>query len=519
VSVHVEFALKVVYLVGALGVVWWYSRRGLAGGIANRSKWLVVVLGFCSWLNWGKFHTDGTFLHDWDQFHYVLGAKYFPEVHYDGLYAAVLLGLEESAQDFKPPKRVRDLRIDRIVDFSEIAAHQREVRARFSSERWAEFKHDAKRLRVRSTTFLDRGYNAPPALIAISRALVTWPPLGRPAMWLFGVLDLALLVGAFVLIGYTFGVTEAALCATLLGGAFLSRFFWIGGAFMRQDWFFATVAALCALHTRRYALAGAALAYAISVRVFPVLLLLPLAVWFAKCWRDVRASALRFGAGLALVGALLFGAGLFVGPGAESYAMAYQKLAAHNRKPVGNAIGMRALALASADNLSGKLTDPDSLYEFNAVDDRVEELGKRRGPLLLAISIVGVGLMCLLGFRASSAAEAAVLGIVGILWLGNIGCYYWMLLSLLPMVGRRRGFVTGALANLMMFAWSAIALLAPHLGLVTRFSVSSVFVPCSLLLAVALLAWCAPWLRTRPHSQHLLGKDTSRPGDPPLLPR
>ena len=494
-SVYVEVALKVLYSVCALFIAVWYSRWTVARGIAARWKWLVVAVGFCSWLNWGKFHTDGTFLHQWVQFHYVLGAKYFPELQYDGLYAAALLALDETVEDFKPPARVRDLRIDRIVDFSQIVAHQQEVRARFSEARWTEFKRDARRLRVGPIVFLDRGYNAPPALIAISRSLVTWLPLGRTAMLLFGLLDLAFLGGSLVLLGRTFGVERAVLCATLLGGAFLSRFFWVGGAFLRQDWFFAIVATICALHTRRYALAGAALAYSISVRLFPVLLLLPLAAWFARHWGEVRACALRFLAGLALTGTLLFGAGLLVGPGAKTYVMAYHKLAAHNWKPVGNAVGVRMLALTSVDNLLGKLTDPNSLYEFNAVDDDIMGLKKRRGSLLLAISLAGAALVWLLGRRARSAAEAVVLGTVGILWISTIGCYYWTLLILLPIVGPRRGFVIGMLANLLMFAWGAFALLAPRLGLVTRFSASFVFVPCSLILALALLAWCAPLLR------------------------
>ena len=49
-----------------------------------------------------------------------------------------------------------------------------------------------------------------------------------------------------------------------------SNFYWTGGAFLRQDWIFLFIAAMCCAKKGRYFLSGFALTWASLLRVFPV---------------------------------------------------------------------------------------------------------------------------------------------------------------------------------------------------------------------------------------------------------
>jgi hypothetical protein len=63
-----------------------YGLAGLAGAVA--------------FLNFGvdNHSWNRGFVNRWDQFHLQLGSKYFPELGYDGLYAASLLAQEQTAR-------------------------------------------------------------------------------------------------------------------------------------------------------------------------------------------------------------------------------------------------------------------------------------------------------------------------------------------------------------------------------------------------------------------------------------
>ena len=102
-------ALAAALLLG-WGVV--LRRRGTPARLAKTRDRALAALGLLSaaaFFNFGLFHF-GPFLHTWDTYHYVLGAKYFPELGYTGLYEATLAA--ERAAELLPPGSalpVRDL--------------------------------------------------------------------------------------------------------------------------------------------------------------------------------------------------------------------------------------------------------------------------------------------------------------------------------------------------------------------------------------------------------------------------
>jgi len=79
---------------------------------------LMLAGGAAAYFNFGRFLgggiTDSILWYDF--YHYYMGAKYFPELHYDGLYRATVVADDEDARMFRGVKGfgwVRDLKADR----------------------------------------------------------------------------------------------------------------------------------------------------------------------------------------------------------------------------------------------------------------------------------------------------------------------------------------------------------------------------------------------------------------------
>ena len=83
-------------------------------------------------------------IHHWEQFHYFLGSKYFPEVGYDGIYVASLAAERELDLGQDPQPYMRDLRTNEVVPVGSLVNHMKEVRERFSDERWEIFREDVR---------------------------------------------------------------------------------------------------------------------------------------------------------------------------------------------------------------------------------------------------------------------------------------------------------------------------------------------------------------------------------------
>ena len=88
-----------------------------------------------------------------------------------------------------------------------------------------------------------------------------------------------------------------------------ANFYWTGGAFLRQDWFFFLVASVALARKRKLGLAGAALTWSTLLRVFPLIFfggpLILMAIYVMRRWRgqlpatDSRGRVLTVPQGLA----------------------------------------------------------------------------------------------------------------------------------------------------------------------------------------------------------------------------
>src|SRR6185369_6244813 len=245
--------------------------------LRDRALAALGALAALTYVNFGFFHFSG-FIHDHEWTHYYLGAKYSDEVGYDRLYECLTTAdVEDGLRRRAELRKIRNLRTNLIERTDDVLAHPERCTSHFSPQRWQEFRHDAAFFRGRQSPRrwddlqVDHGYNATPVWNALGHVLANLSPAGEGQLYALALLDPAYLVAMIAVIWWAFG--WRALCVALLVFAtnFPSRFYWTGGSFLRWDWLFFLVAGICCLKKGRPALAGAALAYAAGLRVFPVL--------------------------------------------------------------------------------------------------------------------------------------------------------------------------------------------------------------------------------------------------------
>src|SRR5215468_4251069 len=280
-----------------------------AGRRQRLERGLCLALAAAAFANFGDLHhqADRGFVHRWEHFHYHLGSKYFAELGYDGLYVASIAAQHASHPQLRVGRRLRDLRTNRSERAGDASAHRREVRARFSSERWAAFVADhAAFAEAGGERFLDgvrrdHGYNPTPAWTFVARLFTAHAPVGGTASLLLALLDPLLLAVALGFVFRSFGLRAGCLVLGVLGLAFGWRYNYLG-ALLRLDWLAAVLIGLSLLERGRTGLAGALVGYAAALRLFPILFAAGPGLLAARAlWRGERpAWAARFFAGLAL---------------------------------------------------------------------------------------------------------------------------------------------------------------------------------------------------------------------------
>ena len=232
---------------------------------ASRSASLSIALYFNAFkLGYEKWY------HRHDQYHYYMGAKYFPELGYDGLYSCTLIAEDElgrvegrrraaavstSAEARHGDRKIRDLGGDNLlIPAAEVLDEPEECKGHFSTpQRWEAFKQDMQFFRIESDKEYwegmqkDHGYNPPPVWTLCGRfcrrALMP-ASVGLPVF--LASLDIFYRPRHVRAIAWAFGWRIFAVAAILWGceGA-ADPYYWTGGAFLRQDWLFFLVLAAC----------------------------------------------------------------------------------------------------------------------------------------------------------------------------------------------------------------------------------------------------------------------------------
>jgi hypothetical protein len=253
---------------------------------------LLVVLAAAGFVNFGFFHAlQRQQIHYWDAFHYFVGARYLPELGYTRLYEATWVAGRELGA-FAGIEHIRDLPTYQARDVRSIDAAA--VRARFTDDRWRAFKQDllffGPRIPDWRRLFLDHGYNDPPPRALLLHAVVRWLPATPVAIAVLTSVDYVLIAAALALAARAFGPLGGALAAASLLLSFFARFDFIGGSVLRWDWIAAIIAGAAALARGAGGAAGLLFGYAAVARIFPALLLVPLAIKWLQARRAATAD-------------------------------------------------------------------------------------------------------------------------------------------------------------------------------------------------------------------------------------
>jgi hypothetical protein len=446
-SATAGLALKLALSLVAAFAIWRAERGNRSQAAARRADRLLVglaVVAVVAFVNFGSFNGTSV-LHYGEMFHYVLGAKYFPELGYDGLYAASIEAERESMPGRPLPPETRDLRDKRIVATSSLATVCSEVRGRFLPERWRSFVTDHRVFLPRgSSTFLatvrlDHGFNPPPSWVFVGRLVTRWLPITRTTLSLVALIDPVLLAVAFLLLGRTYGIRLAAVTVLLFGVGFAWQYVWVSGAFLRYDWFATTIAAFCLARRERPVAAGAALGYAASVRLFPGLLLIPFAFVGLRRLRrhESLAPLVRLGAGFAVALSLMVALGCFAGRGVGAWSEFARTIEEQREAWATNDTGLRTLFVVGSDSLTSEL--PGSLplaQRWEIWQERMNAAATATAPAFVATA---VGLLLLAGAAAwwKDGDEVLAIGITAVFALLVLTCYYWVLLVLGALRGGR----------------------------------------------------------------------------------
>ncbi|MFT3842627.1 MAG: discoidin domain-containing protein [Myxococcaceae bacterium] len=304
----------------------WPASRLATGAVLAVTSVLAVLcfanLGHPQFTDAGK--GQATWLHHYDLRTYYPIAKYFKELRFTGVYAASALAVAEDRGgiDAIGGTVVRDLRTHETTDVKRQADLIKETRARFTPERWAEFRADAAYFRKAMGdggwlgSMSDHGGNATPVWFLAAKLLFGSSPASDAVMWRSVIADGLLLLLAFAALGVAFGRRTMLIALVLFGAQDFYQFGsnWLGAP-LRHDWLSLWIIGVCLLKLRWFKLAGAVLAWSAMIRAFPaltfVVMLAPALFGFIRARRE-HTSLRRWAYQQRALVHTLFGAALAV---------------------------------------------------------------------------------------------------------------------------------------------------------------------------------------------------------------
>lgn len=276
ISPQDALGVKIFILAGAalLAALWGRLRR-------QARLALLIALALVATLNYYRWGPRSLYekVDVYDVVHYYLGAKYFEELGYEGLYPALILADYENGPKSAKLERYRLQTGDgyeyRGID--DALARGLELRqTRFTPERWRRFEQDSlvllRDIGLSAASWRkvvgDRGFNGSPAWITMARPFVAMVP--ARSVKLIGLLDIILLASALFAIRHAYGGEIALWTLIFLAASYSMRWPVAGEALFRYIWLAALLWALALVKIGRPIAGGAALAISASMRIFPV---------------------------------------------------------------------------------------------------------------------------------------------------------------------------------------------------------------------------------------------------------
>jgi hypothetical protein len=438
-----------LFVVGLAGLAAWNLRpQGTGteqrGGIpALILAFAVMALAVGGYTNLGTSHGSGKLWHFSEMWHYYLGSKYAPELGPYNLYRAIAtakeeLGLPQDEGVVRNQRQSFELQpINEVVPVFRADGIER-----FEPERWEEFRQDVKDLAESSEglnwPLHDMAYNPPPTYSALVGNISEWIRPTPEGMNVMASVDWMLAMTALLLVWRTFGTSSALLLTVVFCTNPLSNWFWIGAAYFRNIEFLCLCCAMCALQTKRFFWAGAALGIATGARIFPFVFimgaLLPMAADFARSreWEKLKAPALlSAGAGAALI---LMATAALVHQGPSNLARNWkdhaEKISAHKDIMFVYHIGAKKILAGTAD---------DPMQDFRTVDKEMTTFDqwnswqwqkiREKWSGWWAFSLIAWGLVLFVCSRESPRTSMLIIGESTLFLFTLPANYYYILLA------------------------------------------------------------------------------------------
>lgn len=438
--------------------------------------------------------------------HYFIGTKYFRELGHDDLYEGIVLA--DHADDpahFVPRDRIRNLstnRVDRTR--ADVVREGARIRERFTDARWEAFRADVALLRDafpsveswhRSAILKDHGYNGTPLTSTLFGRISNQPWLSTYAfLEILRHVDIALVLAMLALVLWRFGADAALPFAALWYANPFNDFGFIGGSYLRYDFALCLVAAWLALASRRYAIAGAALATAAHFRIFPVFFAVALVAHdllrpggaarraALRAHRRLYASFAATAVAIAAVCALNPSP-----PGANTWSLFLHRIATQEKAFGLNGVGVESILLPSDEHGEEAMLQLRVAGDARDWEEVVADHVARRWPARAALVLAVLGGAVVLA-RRLPFEQAFYLGFplsFAALYLSH---YYFMALGLLALVFRDD---ERALFVLTAFTGAILVLAAPPLFAddIVRFAVVSAVLLAMLGGVGAAAAW------------------------------
>jgi hypothetical protein len=456
--------VKIWLALGGAALLAWAEilrRRGAPGRFRHLRDSLLLLLGItglAAYGNWG-LPAAGSRIHHYEFFHYFVGAKYFPELGYSGLYECANLAEAEQGLRRRVERRTtRDLRTNELVPADYVLEDperwKRGFARPFTPERWEEFKRDAGYFREHleitrwETALKDHGYNPSPAWNLAGSTLANLAPATDSFVDALSWIDPVLLLAAVAAIGWAFGWRVACVAGLFLGTNALAEFGWIGGAFLRQDWLLWTVRAIAPGGGGGGGRGGGGLGIAALLRAFPVLFLVPVVLrlgWIVLRERRLDPFGTRILLGAAVAVAILVPGSSIVAGSARAWPAFFHNTVKHAETPLTNYVGLRTVLGFQWATRQKVLYEPGAVDPYHTFREVRRSVFQRN--LFLWIAIVA-GFLALLLHALRKSTEwwiTATLGLGLIPMLLELTQYYFSFLLVAAFLGSERRSVPVAL--------------------------------------------------------------------------
>jgi hypothetical protein len=418
----------------------------------------LVVAALASSINY--FYAErnnGTWLHRWDTFHTVMGAKYFDELGYFDLYTCAVAIDQQGPRHFEGIEKIRDQRTRKIVPAHQLLAGNDCVH-RFSPERLEQFRHDLEQFAKISNRGMwkdlvkDKGFNGTPFYVWVTQHLVSSVDVELESLRRLAYIDVIAMLLAFAAVGWAYGVRAAAIVAIYFCVDFPNRFEHMGGSILRFDYIAALLIGFAAIKRNHWGLAGGLLAWATMVRVFPAVFVVGLAL---KVWIDWRQTKqlqpehIRFAAVFGTGCAAMFVISLVgLDGGFANYQTWAADMKVHTQTSAAFRVGFRHMFM-----LEGNLLGSEGFVDYGT---KAKAFAK-----LELVYWVAVALLLAPVIRAARKLDtitfACLFGVFGFFLLTIATRYYYSVLCLLLLVDRdllKNRYAIGL--GVLLFAGSAI---------------------------------------------------------------